>query len=150
MSALMLLRGLSFSTRNICSSLSKEMKLPNQERFASLSGRGWLEGQVGNEFPLLPSIPSVLFPVRLTLERTLASNWTSPLQWGLRGRGGHGQHLSIILDSSTQASSRLQLGGPDPVSIHPPVTKTPNSTLPDFLLALLPVRPHPLGGAYSP
>ena len=35
MSALMLLRGLSFSTRNICSSLSKEMKFPNQERFAS-------------------------------------------------------------------------------------------------------------------
>lgn len=48
MSALMLLRGLSFSTRNICSSLSKEMKFPNQERFASLSGRGWLEvGQEG-------------------------------------------------------------------------------------------------------
>lgn len=43
MSALMLLRGLSFSTRNICSSLSKEMKFPNQERLASLSGRAWLE-----------------------------------------------------------------------------------------------------------
>lgn len=47
MSALMLLRGLSFSTRKICSSLSKEMKFPNQERFASLSRRGWL--QVGRE-----------------------------------------------------------------------------------------------------
>lgn len=43
MSALMLLRGLSFSTRNICSSLSKEMKFPNQERLANLSGRAWLE-----------------------------------------------------------------------------------------------------------
>lgn len=47
MSALMLLRGLSFSTRNICSSLSKEMKFPNQERFANLSERGGLE--VGQE-----------------------------------------------------------------------------------------------------
>lgn len=63
MSALMLLRGLSFSTRNICSSLSKEIKFPNQERFASLSRRGWLEeGQEGtkemkNLFHPFPSLP---------------------------------------------------------------------------------------------
>ena len=49
MSALMLLRGLSFSTRNICSSLSKEMKFPNQERFANLSERGWLEAGSGGD-----------------------------------------------------------------------------------------------------
>lgn len=63
MSALMLLRGLSFSTRNICSSLSKDMKFPNQERFASLSGRGWLEvgreGAKGMKSPLRPLFPSL-------------------------------------------------------------------------------------------
>lgn len=64
MSALMLLRGLSFSTRNICSSLSKEMKFPNQERFANLRERGWLEvGQEGAKglnpsLLLLTSLPS--------------------------------------------------------------------------------------------
>jgi hypothetical protein len=63
MSALMLLRGLSFSTRNICSSLSKEMKFPNQERLASLSGRGQrrrVRKAPRDEPPLLPLLPSLL------------------------------------------------------------------------------------------
>lgn len=144
MSALMLLRGLSFSTRNICSSLSKEMKLPNQERFASLSGRRWLEegqeGAKGMNSPFSP--PSPLFSsLSDSLWRGLWRQTGHLLcggDWG--GRGGHGQHLSIILASSTQASSRLQLGGPDPVSIHLPVAKHPQMT--GCLMFLLGLGPH--------
>lgn len=106
MSALMLLRGLSFSTRKICSSLSKEIKFPNQDRFASLSRRGWLEeGQEGAQERKTLFILSLPFPVSLTLEKTPASNWTSLRRWAL-GRGGHGQHLSLILVSSTIRASR--------------------------------------------
>lgn len=139
MSALMLLRGLSFSTRKICSSLSKEMKFPNQERFASLSRRGWLEaGQEGAEdMKNLPPFFSLPFPVSLTLERTPASNWTSPRRWAL-GRGEHGRHLSTILVRSATGASRPSVHSPRP-GAKPQMACS--------LMFLLGMVPGPLGHA---
>lgn len=115
MSALMLLRGLSFSTRNICSSLSKEMKFPNQERFANLSERGWLEaGQEGAK-GLNPSLLPLPSPSDSLWRRlwSQTGHLLSSGDWGI-GRGEYGQHLSVILVSSTQASNHLQPEVPDP------------------------------------
>lgn len=113
MSALMLLRGLSFSTRKICSSLSKEMKFPNQERFASLSRRGWLEaGQEGAEdMKNLP--PSLLF-----------SSPSHSLWRGLRRQTGHllgGGHWGgeSMVDTCPPSSCAAQSGRLDPVFIPP-------------------------------
>lgn len=99
MSALMLLRGLSFSTRNICSSLSKEMKFPNQERFASLGERGIEAGGSGRREEINPLsshwAPSL---VELTRERILGSNWTSPQRWGLdREERESSQHILLFM-----------------------------------------------------
>lgn len=124
MSALMLLRGLSFSTRNICSSLSKEMKFPNQERFANLSEKGWLEGESGRgsgnkPFPHpLTSLPCQTHSgedsgVKLDISSAVGTG-------GRGGRGEYGQHLPIILGSSTRASSPLQPEVPDPGAHAPP------------------------------
>lgn len=99
MSALMELSGLSLITTKICSSFSRLMKFPNQERLASLeiNKRVWVLYSSTSlwyyqtcSFSFCPFVFFVLFLKSvfwwcvLTLDWTLESSWTCPLMLGLK------------------------------------------------------------------
>lgn len=140
MSALMLLRGLSFSTRKICSSLSKEMKFPNQERFASLSRRGWLEaGQEGAE-------DMKNLPPSSSLPRLTHSGEDSGVKLDISSAVGTGEGRAWSILVHHPRAQRNQ-GVWTQCSFPPPRSQTPNGKQPKVPSRneARPIRPRPCG-----